>query len=115
MPPLVMGLILDKARQKSPWFVKPVLNKFNSSIHQIILDKNVMNALKMLEIALADKLYLTGQFSAADIQMYLAVYGTRLRGLIPQTHTNTCMLGLALVKVAKVSNPLFLWRVHLYN
>ncbi|WP_227548739.1 hypothetical protein [Moraxella catarrhalis] len=89
MPPLVMGLILDKARQKSPWFVKPVLNKFNSSIHQIILDKNVMNALKMLEIALADKLYLTGQFSAADIQMYLAVYGTRLRGLIPQTHTNT--------------------------
>ncbi|MPY07302.1 glutathione S-transferase [Moraxella catarrhalis] len=89
MPPLVMGLILDKARQKSPWFVKPVLNKFNSSIHQIILDKNLMNALKMLETALSDKLYLTGQFSAADIQMYLAVYGARLRGLIPQTHTNT--------------------------
>ena len=89
MPPLVMGLILDKSIQKSPWFARPVLNKFRFGIHQIILDKNLTNALKMLEASLADKSYLAGQFSAADIQMYLAVYGARLRGLVPQTHTNT--------------------------
>ncbi|MFC0819878.1 glutathione S-transferase [Moraxella marmotae] len=89
MPPLVMGLILDKVAAKSPWFAKPIANKLNSNIHQLILDKNLANALQMVESALANQDWLAGQFSGADIQMYFAVKGAKVRGVLPTTHQHT--------------------------
>lgn len=89
MPPMVMSLILQKASAKSPWFARPVINQLKDGIHRMILDNNISSALKLLETALAGQSWLAKDFSAADIQMHLAVYGAKMRGTLPKSHQHT--------------------------
>lgn len=88
MPPLVMGLILRKSVKKSPWFVKPVAKKFTTAINHAVLAKNITKALAMIETTLDKQPWLAERFSAADIQMYLAVYGAKLANKITSNHPN---------------------------
>lgn len=89
MPPMVMSLILQKATAKSPWFVRPITQKLKDSIHHVILDKNINSALTLVEEALVNQSWLAAEFSAADIQMHLAVYGAKMRGRLPKSHQHT--------------------------
>lgn len=89
MPPMVMSLILQKASAKSPWFAKPIINKLKDGIHRMILDDNIAGGLVLVEEVLHDQPWLADEFSAADIQMYLAVYGAKMRGALPKSHQHT--------------------------
>lgn len=73
MPPLAMTLILTKAIQKSPFFIKPIAAKLKDSIERMILRGNITSALTLLESSLADQEWLAGEFSGADIQLHFAV------------------------------------------
>lgn len=71
MPPLVMRLILQKAKAKTPFVVRPVARALQQKIDALILGGNIQKSLDLLEDALSKNAWLAGDFSAADIQMHL--------------------------------------------
>lgn len=81
MPPLVMGLILSKAVAKSPFLVRPIVQKVKEGADEMILTGNVDKSLKLLDNFLKNKTYLVNdKLTGADIQLYFAVAGARAKG-----------------------------------
>lgn len=82
MPPLLVQLIVDKARTaKVPFFVKPIVNGVVSKIEQGYSGPAIELHFGFLDNELASRPYFAGNdFSLADIQMYYAVEAGLSRG-----------------------------------
>lgn len=76
MPPLVMRLVFTKVVQQSPMLIKPVSKKIQAQVEKSMISSNLDKMLTMMEQHLTDNQWFAGsEFSAADIQMHLAVLG----------------------------------------
>lgn len=81
MPPLVMGLILTKAVQKSPFFARPIVRQVKAGADKLLLKANVDKSLDLLENYLHHKHWLCDEkLTGADIQLYFAVAGAKKSG-----------------------------------
>lgn len=76
MPPLVMRLVFTKVVEQSPMLIKPVSKKIQSQVEKSMISASLNEMLVMMEQHLSDNQWFAGsEFSAADIQMHLAVLG----------------------------------------
>ena len=76
MPPLVMRLVFSKVVDQSPMLIKPVSKKIQSQVEKSMISSSLEKMLCMMEQHLQDNHWFAGsEFSAADIQMHLAVVG----------------------------------------
>lgn len=76
MPPLVMRLVFTKVVEQSPMLIKPISKKIQGQVEKSMISSSLDPMLKMMEKHLEDKRWFAGsEFSAADIQMHLAVLG----------------------------------------
>ena len=75
MLPLVMRLVFHfKVVQQSPMLIKPVSKKIQAQIEKNMVKSSLDPILAMMEKHLEDNQWFAGaEFSAADIQMHLAV------------------------------------------
>ncbi|MCW8109874.1 glutathione S-transferase [Alteromonas ponticola] len=70
MPPLVAMKVLTKAREKSPFLFKPVVNKMVDAIIRAYYGPNLEQSLKYIESWLSSHEWFAGsQPSGADVQM----------------------------------------------
>lgn len=90
MPPLVMRLVFSKVVDQSPMLIKPVSKKIQSQVEKNMISRSLDSMLGMMEQHLQDNHWFAGsEFSAADIQMYLAVVGANAgSGLDSSKYTN---------------------------
>ncbi|MGP5541497.1 glutathione S-transferase [Psychrobacter celer] len=90
MPPLVMRLVFSKVVQQSPMLIKPVSKKIQSQVEKNMISRSLDSMLGMMEQHLQDNHWFAGsEFSAADIQMHLAVVGAKAgSGLDSSKYTN---------------------------
>ena len=76
MPPLVMRLVFTKVVGQSPMLIKPVSKSIRNQVEKNMISKSLDAILAMMEQHLQDNHWFAGaEFSAADIQMHLAVVG----------------------------------------
>lgn len=76
MPPLVMRLVFTKVVEQSPMLIKPVSKSIRNQVEKSMISKSLDTMLAMMEQHLQDNHWFAGaEFSAADIQMHLAVVG----------------------------------------
>jgi glutathione S-transferase len=76
MPPLVMRLVFTKVVEQSPMLIKPISKSIRNQVEKSMISKNLTVILDMMEQHLHDNHWFAGtEFSAADIQMHLAVVG----------------------------------------
>ncbi|MCG3810145.1 MULTISPECIES: glutathione S-transferase [Psychrobacter] len=76
MPPLVMRLVFTKVVEQSPMLIKPVSKSIRNQVEKNMISKSLDAILAMMEQHLQDNHWFAGaEFSAADIQMHLAVVG----------------------------------------
>lgn len=76
MPLLVMRLVFSKVVDQSPMLIKPVSKKIQSQVEKSMISSSLEKMLCMMEQHLQDNHWFAGsEFSAADIQMHLAVVG----------------------------------------
>ncbi len=90
MPPLVMRLVFSKVVEKSPIFIKPISKGIQKQVENSMIASNLNKMLAMMEQHLQDNEWFAGSnFSAADIQMHLAVVGANTgAGLDKNKYTN---------------------------
>lgn len=90
MPLLVMRLVFSKVVQQSPMLIKPVSKKIQSQVEKNMISRSLDSMLGMMEQHLQDNHWFAGsEFSAADIQMHLAVVGANAgSGLDSSKYTN---------------------------
>ena len=76
MPLLVMRLVFTKVVEQSPMLIKPVSKKIQGQIEKNMISSGLEKMLYMIEQRLQDNHWFAGsEFSAADIQMHLAIAG----------------------------------------
>ncbi|KAA0914099.1 glutathione S-transferase [Psychrobacter sp. ANT_WB68] len=76
MPLLVMRLVFTKVVDQSPMLIKPVSKSIRNQVEKSMISKSLDTILAMMEKHLQDNHWFAGaEFSAADIQMHLAVVG----------------------------------------
>lgn len=76
MPPLVMRLVFSKVVEQSPMLVKPVSKSIRKQVEKSMISSSLDKMLAMMEQHLQNNHWFAGgDFSAADIQMHLAVVG----------------------------------------
>lgn len=81
MPPLVMGLILNKAIEKSPFFARPIVRQVKAGADKMLLQGNIEKSLHLLNTHLHGKTWLVDEkLTGVDIQLYLAVIGAKKSG-----------------------------------
>ena len=90
MPLLVMRLVFSKVVHQSPMLIKPVSKKIQSQVEKNMISRSLDSMLGMMEQHLQDNHWFAGsEFSAADIQMHLAVVGANAgSGLDSSKYTN---------------------------
>ena len=90
MPPLVMRLVFTKVVQQSPMLIKPVSKKIQAQVEKSMISSSLDPILMMMEQHLEDNRWFAGsEFSAADIQMHLAVLGANAgKGLDRKKYAN---------------------------
>ena len=77
MPLLVMRLVFTKVVEKSPLLIKPVSKSIHKQVENNMISSSLTKMLTMMEQQLQDNHWFAGDtFSAADIQMHLAVVAT---------------------------------------
>lgn len=80
MPPLVMRLIMDKVATKSPIFVRPIAKAIASKVEMLVICDTIAQSFGLLNEHLANRLWIAGDFTGADIQAYFAVKALQSRG-----------------------------------
>jgi glutathione S-transferase len=82
MPPLLVQLILDKARTSPmPFFIRPIGKAITGGIAQAYSEPAIDLHFGFLDAELGKRLYFTGDnFTLADIQMYYPVEAGLARG-----------------------------------
>lgn len=90
MPPLVMRLVFTKVVEQSPMLIKPVSKSIRTQVEESMITNSLNKILDMMEQHLQDNHWFAGsEFSAADIQMHLAVVGANAGpGLDENKYTN---------------------------
>lgn len=77
MPLLVMRLVFTKVVEKSPLLIRPVSKSIHKQVENNMINSSLTKMLTMMEQQLQDNHWFAGDtFSAADIQMHLAVVAT---------------------------------------
>jgi glutathione S-transferase len=86
-PPLLLKLLFDRIKSKSPFFVRPVARAIaNKALGTFVLP-NIARNLDFMEGELAKNEWFAGpQFSAADIQMSFPLEASRARGGPDEKH-----------------------------
>jgi glutathione S-transferase len=86
-PPLLLKLLFDRIKSKSPFFVRPVARAIaNKALGTFVLP-NIARNLDFMEGELAKNEWFAGpQFSAADIQMSFPLEASRARGGLDEKH-----------------------------
>jgi glutathione S-transferase len=81
MPPLLLKLLFDRIKFKSPLLVRPIARAIADKVLDSFVLPNLARNLDFMEHALSKSEWFAGaQFSAADIQMSFAVEASRARG-----------------------------------
>lgn len=80
MPPLVMRLIMDKVATKSPIFVRPIAKAIAGKVEMLVICDTIAQSFGLLNEHLANRLWIAGDFTGADIQAYFAVKALQSRG-----------------------------------
>jgi glutathione S-transferase len=76
MPLLVMRLVFTKVVDQSPMLIKPISKKIQGQVEKNMIGSGLEKMLGMMEQHLNKNHWFAGsEFSAADIQMHLAVVG----------------------------------------
>ena len=76
MPLLVMRLVFSKVVQRSPMLIKPISKGIRKQVENSMITSSLTTMLDMMEQQLQDNHWFAGAaFSAADIQMHIAVVG----------------------------------------
>ncbi|MFK3915790.1 MULTISPECIES: glutathione S-transferase [unclassified Psychrobacter] len=90
MPLLVMRLVFTKVVSQSPMLIKPISKKIQGQIEKNMISSGLEKMLDMMERHLHENHWFAGsEFSAADIQMHLAVLGANAgAGLDQSKYTN---------------------------
>ncbi|MGE6794433.1 glutathione S-transferase [Psychrobacter okhotskensis] len=90
MPLLVMRLVFTKVVEQSPMLIKPVSKSIRTQVEKSMITNSLNKILDMMEQHLQDNHWFAGEdFSAADIQMHLAVVGANAGpGLDKSKYTN---------------------------
>ena len=90
MPPLIMRLVFTKVVEQSPMLIKPVSKGIKAKVEKSMIANSLNKILDMMEQHLQDNHWFAGEdFSAADIQMHLAVVGANAGpGLDKNKYTN---------------------------
>lgn len=90
MPLLVMRLVFTKVVEQSPMLIKPVSKSIRKQVEKSMITNSLDKILDMMEQHLQDNHWFAGEdFSAADIQMHLAVVGANAGlGLDENKYTN---------------------------
>jgi glutathione S-transferase len=70
MPPLLIKLIFDKMEERSPFFLRPVVNAISQPVRTSFIEPQITTHLDYLEAELEYYPWFAGaEFTAADIQM----------------------------------------------
>ncbi|WFF37842.1 glutathione S-transferase [Moraxella nasibovis] len=80
MPPLVMRLVMTKVATKSPFLVRPVAKAIANKVESLMISGNIRQSFGLLDAHLAQRQWLAGQFTGADIQTYFAAKALQSRG-----------------------------------
>jgi glutathione S-transferase len=80
-PPLLLKLLFDRIKYKSPWLVRPVARAIADKALATFVLPNLGRNLDFMESELGKSEWFAGaQFSAADIQMSFPLEAARARG-----------------------------------
>jgi glutathione S-transferase len=81
MPPLLLKLIFSRlAKERAPFFVRPVLKQIAKRVQQILVDPQLATHIGFWESELGKHAWFAGEtFTAADIQMSFPVEGAAVR------------------------------------
>ena len=76
MPLLVMRLVFTKVVERSPMLIKPISKGIRKQVENSMISSSLTTMLNMMEQQLQDNHWVAGSdFSAADVQMHVAVIG----------------------------------------
>jgi len=91
MPPLVMNLVLTKAKTSPmPFFIKPIAKAIIDKIVAGFSGPNIQRCLGFIEAHLTENNWFCGnQFSAADIQMSFPLEASAAAKVINENYPNT--------------------------
>lgn len=80
MPPLLMTLVFDQVKAKSPLIVKPVAKGIADTVMKAFVKPNIDGQLAFMEAELSTRPWFAGDdFSAADVQMSFPVEAAAAR------------------------------------
>jgi glutathione S-transferase len=81
MPPLLLKLIFSQlAKQRAPFFVRPILKQISSRVQQLFVDPQLATHTGFWESELGKHSWFAGEsFTAADIQMSFPVEAAAVR------------------------------------
>ncbi len=86
MPNLLMRLIFSKVVERSPFMIKPIAKKIQTSVEQTIISDNINKMLDLMDQHLSlNKWFAGNEFTAADIQMYLVGVGANTGNSLDKT------------------------------
>jgi glutathione S-transferase len=70
MPPLLMTMVFDQVKAKSPLLVKPIARGIADQVGRAFLRPNIESQLRFMEAELSTRPWFAGhEFSGADVQM----------------------------------------------
>jgi glutathione S-transferase len=83
MPPLLMTLVFDQVKSKSPLLVKPIAKAIADQVNRTFLRPNIEGQMRFMEDELSTRPWFAGaEFSAADVQMSFPLEAAAARGAL---------------------------------
>ena len=87
MPPLLMTLVFDQVKAKSPLFVNPIAKGIADQVDRMFLRPNLEAQMRFMEAELTARPWFAGaEFSAADVQMSFPLEAAAARGVLDARH-----------------------------
>ncbi len=87
MPPLLMTLVFDQVKAKSPLIVKPIAKGIADQVGRMFLRPNLDAQMNFMEAELGTRPWFAGaEFSAADVQMSFPLEAAAARGVLDARH-----------------------------
>ena len=87
MPPLLMTLVFDQVKAKSPLIVKPIAKGIADQVGRMFLRPNLDAQMNFMEAELGTRPWFAGaEFSAADWQMSFPLEAAAARGVLDARH-----------------------------
>lgn len=87
MPPLLMTLVFDQVKSKSPLLVKPIAKGIADQVGKAFLRPNLDSQMRFMEAELSTRPWFAGdEFTAADVQMSFPLEAAAARGVLDARH-----------------------------